>query len=285
MARIRSIKPEFWSSEQIMDCSPMARLLFIGMWNFCDDAGIHPASAKTLKAEIFPADDMLASDVQTLVDEIKANGLIVEYEVAGKSYWQVTGWHHQKIEKPNYKHPKPEIRQPFDDHSATDRQPFDDHSTPERRGEEKEGKGVNPSLSTGASDQPISAPATRKGEVCGLLRKAGMSDAAPHYLTDDAWASILAKRTNEEIIEVAKAKMAAMPNQRIGLKYIAPALLDDPKPIEERARGSPSFAKSGRQARVDNYAAQAAAARGDYGNEHSTGRTERDITGESIRVA
>ena len=30
-----------------------------------------------------------------------------------------------------------------------------------------------------------------------------MSDAAPHYLTDEVWASILSKRTDEEIVEVA----------------------------------------------------------------------------------
>jgi len=43
MARIRTIKPEFWVSEQVGECSPNARLLFIGMWNFCDDRGVHPA--------------------------------------------------------------------------------------------------------------------------------------------------------------------------------------------------------------------------------------------------
>lgn len=146
---------------------------------------------------------------------------------------------------------------------------------------------VNPSLSLGARDSENSALPlpTRKGEVCGLLRKAGMADAAPHYLTDETWDAILAKRSNEEIVEVAKAKMAAMPNQRIGLKYIAPALLDNPKPIEARARASPSLVRSGRQSRIDNYAAEAAAARGDYDNEHGTGRTERDITGEAERIA
>lgn len=286
MARIRSVKPEFWTSEQVMDCSPTARLAFIGMWNFCDDAGIHPASAKTLKAEVFPADDILVGDVQVLVDELKANGLIIEYEVAGKPYWQVTGWHHQKIEKPNFKHPKPENRQPFDDSSTTNRQPFDDSSTPERRGEEKEGSGVNPSLSD-AREAELSSIPTRKGLVCGMLRKAGMADAAPHYLTDDVWGQILSKRTDEEIIEVAKAKMAAMPNQRIGLKYIAKALMDDPKQITANARASPEngYRKttSGRQAAIDNYAAQAAAARGES-NERST-TSERDITSECTRVA
>jgi hypothetical protein len=49
MARIRTVKPEFWTSEQVMELSPLARLAFIGMWNFCDDAGVHTASAKRLK--------------------------------------------------------------------------------------------------------------------------------------------------------------------------------------------------------------------------------------------
>lgn len=91
---------------------------------------------------------------------------------------------------------------------------------------------------TTAAQNPPPLP-SRRGLVCGLLRKAGMADAAPHYLTDETWDSLLAKRTDEEIVEVAKAKMAAKPNQRIGLKYIAPALLADPDPITPSARGSP----------------------------------------------
>ena len=93
------------------------------------------------------------------------------------------------------------------------------------RGEERRVE-VNPSLYTPIA--PIASP-TRKGAVCGMLRQAGMQDSAPHYLTDDVWETILAKRTDEEIIEVAKAKMAARPNERIGLKYIAKALLQDPE--------------------------------------------------------
>lgn len=108
MARIRTIKPEFWTSEQVMECSPIARLLFIGLWNFCDDGGNHPASAKTLKAEVFPGDDISAAQVQSMLAELSANGLVVFYEHAGKEYIHVTGWQHQKIEKPTYKHPKHE---------------------------------------------------------------------------------------------------------------------------------------------------------------------------------
>lgn len=108
MARIRSIKPEFWSSEQVMECSPNARLLFIGLWNFCDDAGRHPLTPKQIKALIFPADDFSASNVRDMIDELASNGLLRLYAVDGKEYLQVTGWTHQKIDRPQpAKYPGP----------------------------------------------------------------------------------------------------------------------------------------------------------------------------------
>lgn len=105
MARIRTIKPEFWTSEQVMECQPLARLLFIGLWNFCDDGGNHPASAKTLKALVFPGDDISATDVQRLLDELSSNDLLAYYEHSGKRYLHVRGWKHQKIDRPTIKHP------------------------------------------------------------------------------------------------------------------------------------------------------------------------------------
>jgi hypothetical protein len=100
MSRIRTVKPEFWSSEQVMECTPIARLLFIGLWNFCDDAGRHPNAPKQIKALIFPGDDMTADEVSRLIDELSTNGLLQTYSVDGKDYLQVTGWQHQKIDRP-----------------------------------------------------------------------------------------------------------------------------------------------------------------------------------------
>ena len=127
MARIRTVKPEFWTSEQVADCSPTTRLLFIGMWNFCDDGGNHPASIKQLKMEVFPSDDILLAQIQVMIDELVKNELIAQYTVNNKDYWHVLGWKHQKIEKPNYKHPeyKKTDSEPFADHSPTIRRPFD----------------------------------------------------------------------------------------------------------------------------------------------------------------
>lgn len=128
MARIRTIKPDFWTSEQIVECSTNARLLFVGMWNFCDDSGRHPASTKTLKARVFPGDSFTMKEIQGLVDELSKQRLIETYETPeGQCYWQVTGWRHQKIDKPNpssFPPPCECIRRTFDDHSTIIRRSF-----------------------------------------------------------------------------------------------------------------------------------------------------------------
>ncbi len=125
MARIRSIKPEFWSSEQIIECSPTARLLFIGLWNFCDDAGRHTYSPKSIMAQVFPGDSFTTDDIRRMIDELSTNDLIRIYEFDGKQYLYVTGWSkHQRIDKPRQSvYPDPAFS-PFVEHSSNDRRPL-----------------------------------------------------------------------------------------------------------------------------------------------------------------
>lgn len=120
MPRIRSIKPEFWTSGQIIECSTNARLLFIGLWNFCDDEGRHTYRPKQIKAEVFPADDISADDILRMLDELSSNDLITVYEHDSQRFLQVNGWHHQKIDRPQpAKHPGP-----FDEDSTIVRGSF-----------------------------------------------------------------------------------------------------------------------------------------------------------------
>lgn len=133
MARIRTVKPEFWISEQVAECSTNARLLFVGLWNFCDDGGVHPSSVRRLKMEVFPGDDFTLTQIQEWIEELITNGLIVEFiDVEAVTYWQVTGWHHQKIDRPRLKYPQ------FEDQSSTVRRGVDEELSSERR---KEGIG------------------------------------------------------------------------------------------------------------------------------------------------
>jgi len=99
------IKPEFWTSEQIVECSPIARLLFIGLWNFADDAGNQPASVKRIKMEIFPADAFIETQVEGWLHELLDAGLIENYFAEDKGFIHITGWHHQRIDRPTYKFP------------------------------------------------------------------------------------------------------------------------------------------------------------------------------------
>lgn len=138
MSRIRTIKPEFWTSEQIVECSPIARLLFIGIWNFCDDYGNHPFSLRSLKMRIFPGDDITLERMQELFDELLRSRLIALYSHGESQYFHVIGWRHQKIDKPSRKFPEPTA---FDDHSPNVRRPFDDHSLVEGNGREADAEG------------------------------------------------------------------------------------------------------------------------------------------------
>ncbi len=147
MARIRTIKPEFWTSEQVMECSMNARLLFIGLWNFCDDKGRHAYSPRTIKAEVLPGDNFTADEIDGLLQELSLNGLVSIYAVGDKKFLQVTGWHHQRIDKPQKaKHPSP-----IEDHSENGQGTFDAG----REGSRQEGKGKIPP-SEGASAPPAS---------------------------------------------------------------------------------------------------------------------------------
>lgn len=108
MARIRSIKPEFWTDEKVVGLSPFARLVFIGLWNFVDDHGRAPCSPARLKMQILPADSV---DLPQLLAEISGAGLINIYAVDGKQFLHVCGFEkHQKIDKrAKSKYPDPPI--------------------------------------------------------------------------------------------------------------------------------------------------------------------------------
>lgn len=149
MSRIRTIKPEFWVSEQIVECSTSARLLFVGMWCFSDDGGVHVASVPKLKMEVFPGDPFDLPTVAQWVEELIRVGLVAQYSVDGVEYWHVTGWKHQKIDRPTIKYPGPEKAdvQPakFDESSTSPRRtlPEPSMSPPPRNGRESKGRDLN----------------------------------------------------------------------------------------------------------------------------------------------
>jgi len=95
------IDPKFWQDDKMMSLTPMHRLLFIGIWNYSDDAGIHKNSDSMLKAEVFPCDDITVEEVGQLKDKLIQQELIIPFNSEGIELFYVKNWKiYQSIQKP-----------------------------------------------------------------------------------------------------------------------------------------------------------------------------------------
>lgn len=95
MARIRTIKPEFFTSEDIVSLSPLARLFYVSLWCEADREGRFEWKPRTLKMRYLPADNC---DIDTLGQELIDSGLVNLYEANGRTYAHIPGFtRHQVI--------------------------------------------------------------------------------------------------------------------------------------------------------------------------------------------
>ena len=121
MSRIRSIHPGIWTDVEFVGLSAFARLLYIGIWNECDDKGIFLWSPLHLKMRILPADNV---DAAALLAEVEAAGRIIRFTVDGKDFGAVKNFaKFQRPKKPNDIHPAtPEVLT-FAGHGSVDGAP------------------------------------------------------------------------------------------------------------------------------------------------------------------
>lgn len=100
--RIRTIKPQFWTDIKIQKRSLSARLTFIGLWNFADDAGYFQAEPRLIKAALYPVDDSFTVDnVSEALSELSVNAHIKLYESHGEKYGYIPNFtKHQRINRP-----------------------------------------------------------------------------------------------------------------------------------------------------------------------------------------
>ena len=96
--RERKIAPGFFLNEHLGECSPLARLLFAGLWCWADRRGRLEDRPKRLKAEILPYDSV---EGEALVSELAVHGLVDRYEVNGLRVLQIVSF--EKYQDP---HPK-----------------------------------------------------------------------------------------------------------------------------------------------------------------------------------
>jgi hypothetical protein len=191
MPRIRALKPELWSSPGNRGLEPLARLLFMAMWNWADDTGRGSAVPGELLGFAFPHDeDLTAKDIRRMLGGIRRAFGVEFYEVGGRPYFFIPTWEkHQKIDKRSgAKHPAPEEGTPYNpDPEDTDCQQEHHDSTDTRRvpssprgslgagTEEQRNRGTGKDSSSPASPPRDSAPPNNadpfdddSGEIPGL---------------------------------------------------------------------------------------------------------------------
>ncbi len=239
MARIRSIKPEFFTSLSIAALSVPARLHFIGLWTHVDDEGRAIDDPRLIKAAVWPLDDtMTLARVDKLTAELEASGRIHRYTVDNRHYLQVCGWEHQKIDRKG----KSKYPASLDERSTIIRRGLDDASSPDLRIYGSTDQGSDLSLSSRGDDERATAatvdavwnswPSSRRAARDKVTRsitkalKAGTDheqivDGArrwtQHYAdeaTEDKYIPLLTTWLNEQrwLMDTPRPKRA-MPNQ------------------------------------------------------------------------
>lgn len=115
MGRIRTIKPEFFTSPDIGALNFHARLTFIGLWTHCDDWGVALYEPRLLRAAVYPLDEDVPTDlVADHLRMLEEQGLIRTWTAEdGRVYLYVCGWtKHQRNERKSRRRlpaPPPEI--------------------------------------------------------------------------------------------------------------------------------------------------------------------------------
>ncbi len=108
MARIRTFKPELFSSERVGRLSYPARWTFEALWSLADDYGIVECNARVIKGFAHPHNDETTHvHVEQHLAEMAEPAprpLIRFFEVDGKRYAEIIGFReHQTISKPSRK--------------------------------------------------------------------------------------------------------------------------------------------------------------------------------------
>lgn len=159
MARIRTIKPDFFKNEQLSELPAITRLLFIGLWTQADKEGRLLDRPKRIKAEVFPYDSV---NIDSELSRLQSAGFIERYEVGEMKVIQIDKFtRHQRISgnealtKSEYPAPPkaaPECEKAEgsteENFGSTEEAPWKHQESQEGKGKEgkgREGKGEAPS--------------------------------------------------------------------------------------------------------------------------------------------
>ena len=117
MARIRTIKPDFFRSPDTARVDFPVRIFYQALWCWADDFGVGETNLNGLLGFAFPDDDeFTAQDMRRFCAEVAQHYGVVFYAVRGRHYFAIPSWEkHQKLEKRTERRKNP----PPDDPDAT----------------------------------------------------------------------------------------------------------------------------------------------------------------------
>jgi DnaD/phage-associated family protein len=140
MARIRTIKPQFWTDEKIGQLSWGARLLFIACWNLADDEGILIWNSSYLRGQVFPYEKRLSlAQVMRMMNELTSLGMCICYTSGANNYAFIPAFaKHQTINRgqPSDKPlpTSPKFKAKFTENSLNSHGTITDDSVTEKEG-------------------------------------------------------------------------------------------------------------------------------------------------------
>lgn len=129
MARMRSLKPEFWLDRKLArSLTRDQRMLYLGLWNQADEHARAQADPRLIQGQVFPyEDDLTPGDIDVMLKALEVAGVVQLYEVDGDPYLYLPKLgKHQRLEptKVDSRHPSPPCAtaedQPDADPSDTD---------------------------------------------------------------------------------------------------------------------------------------------------------------------
>jgi hypothetical protein len=179
MARLRTIKPGFFTNDLLAELPPLGRLLFAGLWCQADRAGRLEDRPRRLKAEVLPYDDC---DVDQLLNALADRGFIRRYAVEGNRYITIPTF--SAHQNPHVKEAASTIPAPLpSDACTTNRKEQHRESTVQASGQHSSFRAVVGSgdLSLGSGDLSLgSGPTTSASQTTlGLAPDADAPDAEP----------------------------------------------------------------------------------------------------------
>jgi hypothetical protein len=174
MARIRTLKPEFWQDEKLVTLPDVTRLIFLGLVSLADDAGRLLDKPVKIEADLFDGMHDRSRDVRESLANLSRIGVIRRgLTASGQRVIEIVNWKkHQRVDHPNLKAAFPqivtvledtEIREAFANDSRGIREAFAHHTNDLHTNDQR----------------PTTKSAARKRTAPGEAK------AWPHFTQDD----------------------------------------------------------------------------------------------------